>query len=99
MTNFWSKISLFISVDTNIFTFITLTNTGYIDYTLNCLESLKRINSKLQLHSYVIGNEGYNKLRSLGYKCSLINEEENSNFQIFRRGNWGDITFNKFRII
>jgi len=27
--------------------FITLTNKGYIDYTLNCLESLKNINSKI----------------------------------------------------
>ena len=79
--------------------FITLTNTGYIDYTLNCLESLKKIEFKNDLICYVIGNEGFNVLNKKGYKCNLINEEQNSNFQIFRRGNWADITFHKFTII
>jgi len=84
----------------NEMSFVTLTNSGYIKYTLNCLESLKRIgvSSKL-LHSYVIGKDGYNFLKQNGYTCSLIDNENNSNFQSFRKGNWGDITFNKFTII
>ena len=91
--------------------FITLTNTGYVNYTLNCVESLKRIGmcnyysgvsngeSTEILHIYVIGKDGYNLLAKNGHRCSLIDEENNSNFQSFREGNWGDITFNKFKII
>ena len=92
MNVFWEKISEL--------RFITLSNSGYIKFTLNCLESLKRIGFPSQLlHSYVIGKEGYNILKNNGYKCSLIDDEANSNFQTFRNGNWGDITFNKFKII
>ena len=79
--------------------FITLTNSGYINYTLNCLESLKRIGLSSKLHAYVIGKEGYDLLKEKGYNCSLIEDEENSNFQTFRKGNWSDITFKKFIII
>ena len=79
--------------------FITLTNSGYINYTLNCLESLKQINSKIDLHCYCIGKEGCNILKDKGYTCSLIDEEQNSNFQSFRTGNWSNITYNKFTII
>lgn len=79
--------------------FITLTNTGYIDYTLNCLESLKRIDSKYLPTCYCIGKEGTKRLTDAGYDCVLIDEEENSNFQKFREGNWSNITYNKFVII
>jgi hypothetical protein len=79
--------------------FITLTNTGYINYTLNCLKSLENINFVLPLKCYCIGKDGYNILKNKNYNCSLIDEEENSNYQIFRQGNWSNITFNKFKII
>ena len=79
--------------------FITLTNTGYIDYTLNCLKSLEKIGFDKSLHCYCIGVEGYKKLIEKGYKTSLIDEEEHSNMQTFRNGNWSNITFNKFKII
>ena len=79
--------------------FITLTNSGYINYTLNCLESLEKINSSVELHSYCIGKEGYNILKDKGYSCSLINEENNSNFQSFLNGNWNNIMNYKFTII
>ena len=46
--------------------FVTLTNSGYIDYTLNCLESLNRIHSKLPLISYCLGVNGYNILKEKG---------------------------------
>ena len=92
MNAFWEKMSEV--------AFITLSNSGYIKFTLNCLESLKRIGLPSQLlHSYVIGKEGYNILKTNGYKCTLIDDEANSNFQTFRNGNWGDIVFNKFQII
>lgn len=79
--------------------FITLTNTGYINYTLNCLKSLENINFGLPLKCYCIGKDGYEILTNKNYNCSLIDEEENSNYQTFRQGNWSNITFNKFRII
>jgi hypothetical protein len=71
--------------------FITLTNTGYIDYTLNCLESLKRINSKIDLKCYCIGVDGYVKLRKQGFNntvfiqlASEISEaDERSSYQLF----------------
>lgn len=79
--------------------FITLTNTGYVDYTLNCLESLKRINFELLPRCYCIGEKGFKILAGLGYDCVLIDDEKNSNFQRFRKGNWSNITYNKFLII
>lgn len=79
--------------------FITLTNTGYIDYTLNCLESLKRAKIKQELQIYCIGIEGYNRLNGLGITCNLIDDEENSNFQTFRKNNWSNVTYYKFEII
>ena len=80
--------------------FITLTNTGYIPYTINCLQSLAKIDvSPLLLHCYVIGKEGYSILKASGYTCTLLDDEKNSNFQEFRTGNWTDIVFKKFEII
>ncbi|MBI95550.1 hypothetical protein CL656_00140 [bacterium] len=79
--------------------FITLTNTGYIDYTLNCLKSLEKINNNVLPNCYCIGKDGYNILLSKGYNTFLIDQEENSNFQKFRTGNWSNITVNKFKII
>lgn len=74
--------------------FITLTNNGYIDYTLNCYESLKHLN--LNLHSYVIGEEAYNKLK--GKQRTLLNSND-TEFSEFRKGNWHNITKQKFQII
>jgi len=79
--------------------FITLTNSGYIDYTLNCLESLKKINSKINLTCYCIGTDGYNKLKENNFQTILIEDDVNSNFQTFRNGNWSNITYYKFKII
>ena len=80
--------------------FITLTNTGYINYTLNCLKSLENIHfNNISLNSYCIGKDGYNTLISKNYKCSLIDNEKHCNFEKFRTGNWSNITFNKFKII
>jgi hypothetical protein len=79
--------------------FITLTNTGYIDYTLNCLKSLENIKSPDLPQIYCIGADGVQKLQSLGYHAELINEEKNSNFQIIRTGNWSNIVYHKFEII
>ena len=83
----------------NDISFITLTNTGYVDYTLNCLESLRRINTKINLECYCVGIEGYNKLKNKGFNCNLIDDEKNSKFQIYQGKNWSNITYYKFEII
>jgi hypothetical protein len=83
----------------NDITFITLTNSGYIEYTENCLKSLEKINCNFNLICYCIGKQGYEYLNNKKYNCFLIDEEENSNFQNFRQGNWCNIVFNKFVII
>ena len=83
----------------NDIAFITLTNNGYIEYTENCLKSIEKLDSNINLNCYCIGKTGQEYLINKGYNCSLIDEEENSNFQIFRQGNWSNITFNKFTII
>jgi hypothetical protein len=87
------------SLDTTNISFITLTNTGYLDYTMNCLESLKRINMTDKLEIYCIGKEGCDKLKTNGYSSHLIDSEQNTNFQTFRTGNWANITYYKFEII
>jgi hypothetical protein len=79
--------------------FITLTNTGYVDYTLNCLKSLENIAAPINLVCFCIGKEGYNCLTEKGYECILIDDENNSNFQQYRQGNWSNITIKKFDII
>jgi hypothetical protein len=100
LNNFCSKDINHTTPSNNIaFTFITLTNTGYIDYTLNCLESLKRINMHKLLEVYCIGKDGYGKLQLNDISCNLIDNEEISNFETFRTGNWSNITYYKFVII
>ena len=79
--------------------FITLTNTGYIPYTLNCLESLKRIGCDILPHCYFVGKEGYEILKKKGYESTLIDDEQHSNFKKFKRGNWSSITLKKIDII
>ena len=85
--------------DYNTIDFITLTNTGYINYTLNCYKSLKNINMDTYLKAYCIGEEGISILQSNNYPCDLIDDTCSENFQFFGNGNWNDITFYKFEII
>lgn len=84
----------------NNISFITLTNTGYVDYTLNCLKSLKNIGMKTPLKSYCIGEEGYSILKNTNCLCEYINDDPDASaFQEFRTNNWSNITYYKFEII
>ena len=79
---------------------ITLTNTGYVQYTLNCLKSIKNIGENLKVHSYCIGGEGIKILEANGYPCTLIGEDYGeSRVQTFRSGKWSNVVFHKFEII
>ena len=80
--------------------FITLTNNGYIDYTLNCLKSLELIDFQQPLHCYAIDQEAHNVLQSKGYNstcCNLTNVS--SKFEIWNSINIPLIYFQKFEII
>lgn len=81
--------------------FVTLTNDGYLDYTLNCLESLKRVGFKQSLHCYCLGEEAYNTLKKKGHRVTSlpIETEEDVNFQRFNRDYWYGIVKRKFDII
>jgi len=81
--------------------FVTLTNNGYIDYTLNCLKSLELINFQGQLHCNSIDKECHNKLQSKGYSSFLLNSDnvDNAKFHRFRSGQWHNIVKKKFEII
>ena len=79
--------------------FVTLTNTGYVNYTLNCLESLKRINMKKLLKVYCIGEEGYAILKQNEVTCELIHDDNAVGFQEFRKKNWSNVVYYKFEII
>lgn len=79
--------------------FITLTNDGYLDYTLNCLKSLEKINLHNNLHCYCIGKEGHQRLLNNNYISHYIEDEEYCEFQTFMNEKWMKIMFKKFNII
>lgn len=102
--NYWMKKfteQIFYKNNNQMISFITLTNSGYIDYTLNCLQSLKNINSDIPLNCYCIGDDGYNKIRDAGYVATLLNNDNHtlSQIQRFDSDNFADITYYKFEII
>jgi hypothetical protein len=79
--------------------FITLTTSGYIEYTLNCLKSLDKIGLSGRLHTYCIGREGYEILKKNGYPCEWIDNEEYSEFVSFYAPRWSNVTYHKFLIL
>lgn len=56
--------------------FITLTNSGYIDFTFNCLKSLELSNCNQNLVSYCIGKSGHELLVENGYESILIDNQD-----------------------
>ena len=79
--------------------FITLTNKGYLQYTLNFCSSLKNIGYLDSINIYAIGQRAYDTLMRRGLNVRIIDDETNTEFQIFRKGNWAKITYYKFVII
>jgi len=83
--------------------FITLTTTGYADYTLNCVESLRRINAEPTLQVYCIGSKGAMRIAQKDGRHSRTMQmnapDTLSGMQTFKNENWANITFCKFPII
>jgi hypothetical protein len=79
--------------------FVTLTNNGYVDYTLNCIESLKKSKSEKNLQVYCIGKKGHDILTNNNVSCEWIDDETACDFQEFRKKKWSNVTYHKFEII
>ena len=79
--------------------FITLTNKGYLQYTLNFCASLSTIGYLDSIKIYAIGRCAYDTLIRRGLNVGIICDETNTEFQIFRKGNWANVTYYKFEII
>lgn len=93
--------------------FITLTNNGYLDYTRNLIESLRRIDIRQPsecgeagcvyepLKVYCIGKECYDKLE---YDNKELLPEDciasgTEEFQRFREGEWNKVMLQKMNVI
>ena len=79
--------------------FVTLTNDGYIDYTLNCLKSLEKCGFTGNLISYCIGMSCYERLKSSGYEARLLEGNNNTEFEVYKKKKWSLIMHAKFDII
>jgi FkbM family methyltransferase len=90
-------------IDYNSISFITLTNNNYLDYTKNCLESLKNYNNKCPLKCYCIDTECFNHLKkSYHYTYKIKDNQDEINKSIknsYGNKKWGDIVLKKFDII
>ena len=81
--------------------FITLTNDGYIDYTLNCYKSLEKCGAMITLTSYVIGDKAYDILSKKGYSCVKVEDASpNQNkLLLYRREGWSNLMYHKINIV
>jgi hypothetical protein len=79
--------------------FITLTNEGYLDFTINCIRSLKKIGD-FNLTCYSIGSSCCDRLKKENADCVAISDDEEiSKFHLYRQENWEKLVCNKFLII
>jgi hypothetical protein len=78
------------------FSFITVTNQGYLDYTRNMILSLQKLEI-YNLKVYCIGQKCYD---DLGYENKeILDIDAPDDFQTFRKGEWNKIMFSKFHAI
>lgn len=79
--------------------FITLTNLGYLEYTLNCLNSLENINFNTNLKCYTIDKKAHKILSSKGFESRYLYLDDYQKFQSFKTGYWNEVMLFKFEII
>ena len=77
--------------------FITLTNSGYLQITKNCLRSIERLKTYPPLHIYAYGSDIAEKLSK--YTVTELDDEDLHERQLFRKGRWGSLTATKFSMI
>jgi hypothetical protein len=80
--------------------FITLTNDGYLDYTLNLIQSLERIGFPLsKLTCYCIGANSYRALLDCGINVERIDDLNAEQKVKYGGDNWGGVLKYKTYII
>lgn len=78
--------------------FLTLTNYGYILYTLNMLKSLKQWNLDRSILIICLDVKSYNILQRLGYKVYYINDSTMSNFYAYNTPGYEKVCYIKMCI-
>lgn len=81
---------------------ITLTNDGFIDYTENLIESLKKQNLEKNLTVYCIGNKSYNYFKDTSIKTTKLKSNiftKTNIFQDWRSKNFNRLMLKKVEII
>tara|TARA_R110000823_G_scaffold234654_1_gene360856 strand:- start:96 stop:785 length:690 start_codon:yes stop_codon:yes gene_type:complete len=81
--------------------YITLTNGGYVDFTLNCLKSLSMLGHPRLLEVNCIDTTAMKKLQDypMKEKLDVPDDEVETELQTFRTGNWNKVVYQKFRAI
>ena len=84
------------------FKFITLTNDGYIEYTQNLINSLKKINLQSSIKIYCVGKKSYKhftnqSLETVRLESSIFDKK--NIFQSWRSKNFNKLMFIKLSII
>ena len=84
--------------------FCTLTNNGYINYTLNCLKSLDKIGLKNKLNVYCSDKMSYNKLKPQHdnthlFEQNIVSDSDNEKMACFGTPTFGDIMKLKMMVV
>lgn len=77
---------------------ITLTNYGYLLYTLNMLKSLRNFNIDKKVFVICIDDKSYNIIKRLGYNALCLNENLNSFYEWNKKG-YDKLTYFKVLMI
>lgn len=78
--------------------FITVTNSGYTNMTLNCIESLKKLNMNITLKVYCLDSECYNSLKDK-HDSVFLYEDFFKGETIFNDDKWNEFTTKKLAIM
>ena len=78
--------------------FITVTNSGYTNITLNCIESLKKLNIDIKLKIYCLDTDCYNLLKTK-HDCVFLYEDYFKNETRYNDDKWNEFTTKKLDIM
>lgn len=78
--------------------YITSTSKGYIDFTLNLLKSVERIDPQWKFKVYTLDKESYDELREKGYHCVLKKHSTDGLIEFCKDG-YREVTFMKLQCI
>ena len=79
--------------------FITMTNKGYIDFTLNCYKSLEKCQAKFDLVSHALDNDTFKLLSQKKYPAVFINDNKLKDLVLYKQQGWGTMMYTKMKMI